>query len=527
MKFRLNPITRKRLSRFKASKRAWFSFWILIVLYGISLGSELIANGVPLYVRFEDKSYFPVFTFYPEDVFTKSGKLTRPDYKKINRSQAFKKEKNYMIFPPVAFGPYESLDTQSIDIKDQVSVELRPSPVVGSVYIDRDYRILRSTAFDTFVGRKESVIRKKPLTDFVGIPEKLKTAIGNRFENKRAPSLTMTLKDVNGKDARILLPPYRPRDNPPRTVRLTFREAVTKDRENLRIVFDNQLDIEQGEAIFYRLDETSQAVLKKQVEDRFEAPVESYRLKLDGRYYIAEFLKKDVQFPYPPVKGHFMGIDSAGRDVFARVLYGLRTSLTFGLLLVICSMLIGIVAGSIQGYYGGLIDITGQRLVEIWSALPFLYVMILMGSVFGRSFILLLIVYGLFNWIGISYYIRAEFLRLRRQEFVEAAKCMGISSFRIIFRHILPNGLIPVITFFPFQLVGAIGALAALDYLGFGLPPPTPSWGELLFQAQQYRWAWWLILYPSLALFVVMLLGVLIGDGIRNAYDPKQYTRLE
>jgi microcin C transport system permease protein len=153
--------------------------------------------------------------------------------------------------------------------------------------------------------------------------------------------------------------------------------------------------------------------------------------------------------------------------------------------------------------------------------------MILMGSIYGRSFGLLLVCYGIFNWIGISYYIRAEFLRLRKQPFVEAAKCMGISSFKIIFKHILPNGLIPVITFFPFSLVGAIGALAALDYLGFGLPPPTPSWGELLFQAQQYRWAWWLILFPSLILFVVMLLGVFVGEGIRNAYDPKRFTRLE
>jgi microcin C transport system permease protein len=222
-----------------------------------------------------------------------------------------------------------------------------------------------------------------------------------------------------------------------------------------------------------------------------------------------------------------MGIDGAGRDVLTRILYGLRTSLTFGLLLVVCSMGLGVVAGALQGYYGGLTDITGQRLIEIWSALPFLYIMILMGSVYGRSFALLLFCYGLFNWIGISYYIRAEFLRLRKQPFVEAAKCMGLSSPKIIFRHILPNAMVPVITFFPFSLVGAIGSLAALDYLGFGLPPPTPSWGELLFQAQQYRWAWWLILYPSLALFVVMLLGVFVGEGIRNAYEPRRYTRIE
>jgi microcin C transport system permease protein len=190
-------------------------------------------------------------------------------------------------------------------------------------------------------------------------------------------------------------------------------------------------------------------------------------------------------------------------------------------------MVMGIGAGAVQGYYGGIIDITGQRLIEIWSALPFLYIMILMGSVFGRSFILLLFCYGIFNWIGISYYVRAEFFRLRKQAFVEAAQLMGISSWKIMVRHIMPNAMVPVITFFPFSLVGAIGSLAALDYLGFGLPAPTPSWGELLSQAQQYRWAWWLILYPSLALFIVMLLGVFIGEGIRNAFDPRRYSRLE
>jgi len=194
---------------------------------------------------------------------------------------------------------------------------------------------------------------------------------------------------------------------------------------------------------------------------------------------------------------------------------------------VICSMSLGIAAGAFQGYYGGIADMAAQRMIEVWSALPFLYVIILMGSVFGRGFFLLLFCYGIFNWIGISYYVRAEFLRLRRQPFVEAAKSMGIPSFKIIFRHILPNALTPVVTFFPFSLVGAIGALAALDYLGFGLPPPTPSWGELLFQAHQFRWAWWLILYPSLALFIVMLCAVFVGEGIRNAYDPKKYVRLK
>ncbi|HHU13554.1 MAG: ABC transporter permease subunit [Kiritimatiellae bacterium] len=222
-----------------------------------------------------------------------------------------------------------------------------------------------------------------------------------------------------------------------------------------------------------------------------------------------------------------MGIDAAGRDVLARVLYGMRIAMIFGLLLAFWAMFFGLTLGAIQGYFGGWIDIAGQRLTEIWSALPFLYVMIFIGAALGRSFLILLVCYSLFNWIGISHYMRAEFLRLRNRTFVEAARCQGLSVRRIIFIHILPNALTPLITLFPFTLIGAIGSLAALDFLGFGLPPLTPSWGELLQQAQQFRRAWWLILFPSLALFTVMLLTVLVGEGLRDAFDPRQHTKME
>ena len=205
----------------------------------------------------------------------------------------------------------------------------------------------------------------------------------------------------------------------------------------------------------------------------------------------------------------------------------MRIAMLFGLLLVIWAIFGGIVFGALQGYFGGWVDILGQRVTEIWSALPFLYVMIFVGSALGRSFALLLICYGLFNWIGIAAYMRAEFLRLRHMTFVEAAKCQGLSPRRIIFSHILPNALTPLITLFPFILIGAISSLTALDFLGFGLPPLTPSWGGLLKQAQEYRWAWWLILFPSLALFTVMILSVLVGEGLRDAFDPRQQNHLE
>lgn len=242
---------------------------------------------------------------------------------------------------------------------------------------------------------------------------------------------------------------------------------------------------------------------------------------------VRELPPPEIAFPFRPCREHPFGIDSGGRDVYARVVHGMRIGLLFGIALAVWAMFIGLVVGAIEGYFGGTTDIVCQRFTEIWSAVPFLYVMIFIGSTLGRSFAILLVCYGIFNWISVSYYMRAEFLRLRVRTFVEAAKCQGFSAARIIFSHILPNALTPLITLFPFLLMGAIGSLAALDFLGFGLPPMTPSCGELMNQAQQFRWAWWLILFPSLALFVVMFLTVLVGEGLRDAFDPRQKSKLE
>jgi microcin C transport system permease protein len=533
-----NPITRKRLMRLKEMKRAYISLWILVVLYLISLGSELLCNDIPLYVRFEGQSYFPIIRFHPDDTFTGSGKQTRPDFHRINSSPAFSEDpEHYMIFPPIAFGPFASVDPSTIEVADDVTVRFSPMPMIGTVNIRGDYTIARSVSFGAFIGKDEKEIKNLILTDFVTIPKTMQKAVGIRFANGNAPAVSESTTTVAGKKIIVSLSTYSKRTRPPKSVRLTFKEAIADAASHAMQVHEFQFDrnlnrmrvsSDKIKGNFWQIiSDSQQAQIIKRVQDRFAGPQDKLRLKANGRTYSVAFIREDIRFPFRPVQGHIMGIDGAGRDVFARILYGLRTSMTFGLLLVFASMALGIVAGALQGYYGGAVDITGQRLIEIWSALPFLYIMILLGSVYGRSFSLLLVCYGIFNWIGISYYMRAEFLRLRKQPFVEAAKCMGIASHKIIFKHILPNGLVPVVTFFPFSLVGAIGSLAALDYLGFGLPPPTPSWGELLYQAQQFRWAWWLILYPSLALFVVMLLGVFVGEGIRNAYDPKRYSRLE
>lgn len=532
-----NPVTGKQFRRFRAHRLAYTSFRLLVALYLLSLCAELICNSHPLYVRVDDRSYFPVIRFYPEDEFLHNGKQTRPDYKKMNRMKIFSgNTSNFMLFPLIPYGPYESIDPSSLSVAETVTLVIAPVRRMATVNIGPDYTIVRSAALGYFLSdgigpetiAKDAALKGLRLTDYFALSDELRRAITDRFENRDSPRLTFQLKRSDGIKIEASLSNFSSRRRSPSSVRLIFQEPPVQKERVLEMDVGTELNpVGRVPESWQRFPQTLRNDLLHRAGQRFERPVETYRFEFDHQPYEAAFNKTDVQFPFRPVQGHWLGIDGAGRDVLARILYGLRISLTFGLLLVVCSMALGIIAGALQGYFGGLVDIVSQRFIEIWSALPFLYIMILMGSIYGRGFILLLFCYGIFNWIGISYYIRAEFLRLRKQPFVEAAKCMGLPAHKIIFRHILPNAMIPVITFFPFSLVGAIGSLAALDYLGFGLPPPTPSWGELLFQAQQYRWAWWLILYPSLALFAVMLMGVFIGEGIRNAYDPKRFVRLK
>ncbi len=229
--------------------------------------------------------------------------------------------------------------------------------------------------------------------------------------------------------------------------------------------------------------------------------------------------------PHAPSWEHWLGTDNSARDVFSRLLYGFRISMIFAILLVGIGVVLGIIIGAIQGYAGGWVDITAQRLIEIWSAVPFLYMVIMIGSIYGQSFWLLLGLMALFEWINLSYYMRGEFFRLKNQAFVLSSRALGGSHSRVIFQQILPNGLGPVITFTPFNIIGAILSLTALDFLGFGLPPPTPSWGELLQQSTRNLDKPWLVISTLCALFITLMLASFIGEGVREAFDPKAKNR--
>ena len=230
--------------------------------------------------------------------------------------------------------------------------------------------------------------------------------------------------------------------------------------------------------------------------------------------------------PYPnpaaPSSINLLGTDDRGRDVLARLIYGFRVSVLFGISLTIIGVVLGVFMGAIQGYFAGKTDLFIQRFIEVWGAIPELYLLIILASIFEPGLLILLVILSLFGWMGLSDYVRAEFLRNRNLEYVTAAKALGLGSRKIIIRHVLPNSLTPVIAFLPFRMSGAILALTSLDFLGLGVPSSTPSLGELLAQGKANLDAWWISLSTFAVLVSTLVLLVFIGEGLRDSLDTRK-----
>jgi microcin C transport system permease protein len=226
--------------------------------------------------------------------------------------------------------------------------------------------------------------------------------------------------------------------------------------------------------------------------------------------------------PAPPSPTNLLGTDDQGRDVLARLLYGFRISVLFGLALTAIGVLVGIAAGAVQGYFGGRVDLGLQRLIEVWGSIPELYLLLILASIFEPSIWILLAILSLFGWMGLSDYVRAEFLRNRQLEYVTAARALGLSSVQVIRRHVLPNSLTPVIAFLPFRMSAAIVALTSLDFLGLGVPPSTPSLGELLAQGKANLDAWWISLGTFGVLVGTLMLLIFVGEALRDALDTRK-----
>lgn len=226
--------------------------------------------------------------------------------------------------------------------------------------------------------------------------------------------------------------------------------------------------------------------------------------------------------PAPPSGDNWLGTDDQGRDVFARVIYGLRISILFGIALTVFSSIIGVCAGAIQGFYGGKIDLVGQRLIEIWSSLPSLYILIIFSAMFVPGFWTLLLILLLFSWTHLVDVVRAEFLRARSLDYVRAARALGVGNITLMWRHVLPNAMVATLTMMPFILTGSITALTSLDFLGLGLPPGSPSLGELLAQGKNNIQAPWLGATAFFSLAIMLTLLTFIGEAVRDAFDPRK-----
>ncbi len=360
----LSPINRRRWQNFKDNRRGYWSLWIFLVLFVVTLFSEFIANDKPLYVRYDGKSYFPVFITYAETAFGGDFE-TAADYRDPYLRKLIAEKGGTTIWPPIRY----SYDTHNLDL---------PTPA----------------------------------------PSK--------------PTWMLTDEEC--------------------------RPVV--ERKGLKSC-------------------------------------------------------RDLEY-------NWLGTDDQGRDVVARLLYGFRLSVLFGLTLTIISSIIGVAAGAVQGYFGGWIDLLFQRFIEIWTTIPELYLLLIISSVLVPGFFVLLGILLLFSWVSLVGLVRAEFLRGRNFEYIQAARALGVSNAVIIFRHLLPNAMVATMTFLPFILSSSVMTLTGLDFLGFGLPPGSPSLGEMLSQGKSNVQAPWLGLSGFFSIATMLTLVIFVGEAVRDAFDPRK-----
>ena len=363
--FRLSGLNQRRLHLFRQNKRGYWSFWIFMVLFAISIFAPVIANDRPILVSYKGEWFYPILNEYPETTFIEDGFLPRTDFRTAEIQDSILAD-GWILWPPVRYS-YQTVNN------------FPPTPV---------------------------------------------------------PS--------------------------PPASSLTWEEACAKYPEGVK-----DRDCTAGNL-------------------------------------------------------NWLGTDDGGRDVIARLVYGFRLSVAFGLVLSVVSSVIGMLAGAVQGYFGGWTDLLFQRFIEIWTAIPTLYLLIILSAFIQPTFWILLLILVVFSWTTLVGLVRAEFLRARNFEYVRAARALGLSDTRIMFKHLMPNGVVSTVTFMPFIVASSVTTLNSLDFLGFGLPPGSPSLGELVAQGKANLQAPWLGITAFLVLSVMLTLLVFIGEAVRDSLDPRK-----
>lgn len=450
---RLDPITRKRLERFRRIKRGYYSFIVLAVAVVLSVFSPYLAESRALLVWYEGRLYFPTFEYLPMETFGQE--------------------------PPPAWGMAD-VETEYFRLQ-------------------REWRLERELYDREIAG--------------AGGDAGAMAALEGQYPNR---------------GHWVVMPPipWDPFQND------FWYNEILNEIQDLMDAGDmpGAARLARRDRLVQLADAIESGAIELMTTDPELSPTGDL-LGLARTGAMPSLAGLGVVPPTPPdfTRRHYLGTDSQGRDVASRLLYGFRISVFFALFLVLIGQAIGTTIGSLQGYLGGRFDILSQRLIEVLVAVPFLYVVIIMAALFAPTFWMLLGIMALWQWIAITFFMRTEMYREKTREYCLAARSYGASHLRIIFRHLLPNCLTPLVTFTPFAVVGAIFALTGLDYLGYGLPAPTPSWGEMIDQALQLenRDRLWLILAPFGALTATLVLVVFIGESVREAFDPKQYARYE
>ena len=450
---RLDPITRKRLERFRRIKRGYYSFIVLAIAVVLSVFLPYLAESRALLVWYEGRLYFPTFEYLPMETFGQE--------------------------PPPAWGMAD-VETEYFRLQ-------------------REWRLERELYARAIAG--------------AGHDAGALAALDERYPNR---------------GHYVVMPPipWDPFQND------FWYNEVLNEIQDLIDAGDvlGAARLARRDRLVQLADAIESGGIELMTMNSELSPTGDL-LGLARTGAMPSLTRLGVVPPTPPdfMRRHYLGTDSQGRDVASRLLYGFRISVFFALFLVLIGQAIGTTVGSLQGYLGGRFDILSQRLIEVLVAVPFLYVVIIMAALFAPTFWMLLGIMALWQWIAITFFMRTEMYREKTREYCLAARSYGASHLRIIFRHLLPNCLTPLVTFTPFAVVGAIFALTGLDYLGYGLPAPTPSWGEMIDQALQLenRDKLWLILAPFGALTATLVLVVFIGESVREAFDPKQYARYE
>ncbi len=542
-RMRLTPLSQKRLQRFKSIKRGYYSFTLLSTFFFLSLFLEVVVNHKPIYLRFDDQVAFPALRDLGNFWFSQFGE----PFKDFDRSGDFgipgESQLDYRLFDRFISNPEGSLSTliqkkekeyqklltelEGLEEEIELAKELdeQPEAWVLELYQTSDEQKAQIRSEIEGLRRAEEVFAEGraqivwPLYPFSPEKNRLDLPGTNPFKPslwaKRPPDGIRELRYLVGKEE----------------VEATLIPSDTRGLVHLEVAGETRIyDEERVGVPYYTFELSSGETIERAIVSETSQEVKV----ADPSGEVTVLDQSEIENRKPSTVAYLratvvpFGTDPAGLDLIPQVLYGFRVSVSFALLVLFFGYLIGITIGALMGYYSGWVDIALQRVIEIWSAIPFLYTIMIVVELTRPGFLTLaLMLTGLQAWLGITNLVRGEYYREKAKDYVQSAIGTGLSDIRVIVKHILPNSLVPVVSTAPFAFVAYINALVALDFLGFGLPDGTPSWGHLLrLGKEELPTDPHLTYIPVLVLSATLLMVVLIGEAVREAFDPKAFSRL-